>query len=255
MNTARDCDALDVDQELVDSIDPDAAVMLPGWLFRACARREIGHGGLLAYGAMLLLACHQHVTLLGEHRASCCFAMPSDVGRIVGLTPSRVRRILHELAEHGLIEVRGEMKLFLPHRWIETVVDDERPLESLALDVAERWGSDAYYLPRTIARLPTAVLTPGEKTFFALVRRYEKRWHGKVTAKQVTLGDELGIGPRQVQKFVASLEKKGLLDVELRRKLRRPSFMHTHVRTPWLDKTREEARAENQRQRSRRERG
>lgn len=223
----------------------DGTIMIPRWLVQANAQHGAAYGVLLVYGVLLLFAADHHLDEVP--RTSYCNALTADVARRLGLTPSYVRRVLHDLERLKLIQRDGDFTLFCAHPWMGAAT---APEVVTFLDVEGRWATDAFYLPATIARLRRRELGTGEKVFFAVLRRYEKRRWGVIAAKQRTLGLELGIGDRQVQKFVAKLKAKGLLDVEDRRRYRRANVMRTHVRTPLAGKTGEGARAESSRQRA-----
>ena len=166
------------------------------------------------------------------------------------LTPSYVRRVLNALRGLELIQEVGELNLFLAHPLMGAASPSP---DGTALDVQGLWANDSFFIPRTIASVPSQDLSSAEKLFFAVLRRCEeKRWHHKVTAKQQTLGNELGIGTREVQKLVAALEAKGLVDVQDRRRYGRTNVMRTHVRTPWVGRTRAAARSDNQQARAQR---
>lgn len=227
------------------TMTPDGSILIPRWLLRANAQHDVGYGLLLVYGVLLLFAADHHLDQVP--RASYCNASPADVARRTGLSTSYVRRALRDLERLKLIARDGDFTLFCAHPWMG---GGTAPEEVTFLDVEHRWATDAFYLPARIARWRTRELGAGEKIFFAICRRYESRSWGVIAAKQRTLGLELGIGDRQVQKFVAKLKAKGLLDVEDRRRYRRPNVMHTRVRAPVAEKTEEGARGERHRQRA-----
>ncbi len=212
------------------------SVMIPTWLLKSCRSLDLAHGFVLVYACLLRLAATNHL----ENGASFALALSADIATSLGLTASYVRRGMAALQRVGLIGRKDDFVLFGAHPTMGStpVVADG------LIDVEGQWSNDAFYLPATIACLSSNVLSASAKLFFAILRRYEKRYYGQVTAKQATLGSELGVGTRQVQTHVAQLERLGFIDVEDRRRYRRPNVIHTHILpNPLVGETRQTARA------------
>jgi hypothetical protein len=102
----------------------------------------------------------------------------------------------------------------------------------LGRSVAERPGVTFTPVPDWLARVSTKELSSGAKFLYARLRRYAAK-SGVANPTQATLAGEMGIGVKQVSRYVSALQSAGLITVTQLGLTRanRYEFASTH---PWM---------------------